>query len=612
MRFRFTIGKKIGAGFGVLILLTLIVFYLTHNTVNEIKQISDNITNDYNPSIAALEDFKSLIAKSESYINNWVNISKKADDPVKKELRDLIEKDYRRVDLRILNSSTYWDEKEKLSRDTISTLVDLLFAKHRFIMSQLNSFSDYEDAAILFTMSDMIEFEIAVLTKQILEKLEHLISVKKDKTISESKKIQRKIEKLIRNVIATGILLLLVAILAAFFTRRSIVKPIFEIKNILLSLGKGMIPGKKMNEARTDEIGEMSVALNSMVEGIKRTTDFANEVGSGNFQSEYVPLSEEDTLGKELLKMRTNLGENDRIMREKIKEATAEILQRKEEIETQRDNILEKSKKLEDAYDVITEKNKDITDSINYARRIQTAIFPPDELVKSLLKDAFILFKPRDIVSGDFYWLESQDGTVYVSAVDCTGHGVPGAFMSIIGYNMLNQAILEHGTRKASDILDELNKSVGNALRQTGEASSTKDGMDIALCALSSNNNGTKLQYSGAYSPLYLIRNKKCIKTKADRFPIGNISEKQEKFTNHEFELQKGDIFYIFTDGYADQFGGPKDQKFKYKQFRELLLSIHHLPMEEQRSILDKTISEWMKDDKIEQTDDILVIGVRV
>lgn len=212
MRFRFTIGKKIGAGFGVLILLTLIVFYLTHNTVNEIKQISDNITNDYNPSIAALEDFKSLIAKSESHINNWVNISKKADDPVKKKLRDLIEKDYRRVELRILNSSTYWDEKEKLNRDTISTFVDSLFSKYRFIMSQLNSFSDYEDAAILFTMSDMIEFEITVLTKQILEKLEHLISVKKNKTISESKKIQKKIEKLIRNVIFTGILLLLVAI----------------------------------------------------------------------------------------------------------------------------------------------------------------------------------------------------------------------------------------------------------------------------------------------------------------------------------------------------------------------------------------------------------------
>ena len=620
MKFRFTIGKKIGAGFGVLILLTLVVFYLTHDTVKEIKQISENITKDYNPSIAALEDFKSLIDESKLYINNWVFISKKADDPEKKKLRDLIDKDYRRVNLRIGNlsstyrdeNSTYWDEKEKLTKDTIFTLVESLFDKHRFIMSQLNSFSDYEDVTILFTVSDMIEFEIDVLTKQILKKLENLISVKKSKTKSESAKIQEKIADLKIIVIVSGIILLLAAILAAFFTRRSIVKPIFEVKNILLSLGKGLIPGKKMNETRTDEIGEMSVALNSMVKGIKRTTDFANEVGSGNFNSKYEPLSEEDTLGKELLNMRTNLAENNRIMKEKIQEATAELLQRNEEIKSQRDNIFEKSKKLEDAYDVITEKNKDITDSINYASRIQTAIFPPEELVQSLLNDAFVLFKPRDIVSGDFYWLDSQDGTVYVSAVDCTGHGVPGAFMSIIGYNMLNQAILEHGTSKASSILDELNKSVGNTLRQTGEASSTKDGMDIALCSISPNNKGAKLQYAGAYSPLYLIRNKECIKIKADRFPIGNIGEKQKKFTNHEFELQKGDLFYIFTDGYADQFGGPKDQKFKYKQFRELLLSIHHLPMEKQKSILDKTISEWMKDDKIEQTDDILVIGVRV
>lgn len=642
MKFRFTIGKKIGSGFGMLILLTLIIFLLTHNTVNEIKQISDKITKDYNPSINALEDFKSLLARSKLYIHNWVFISKKSDDPEKIKLQVLIDKDYRRIDLRILSLSTYWKEKEKLTRDSISMLVDSLFAKHRFIMSQLNSFSAYEDPTIFFTMSDIIEYDVNVLTKQILEKLENLISIKKYNSKSESDTIQRKIADLKENVIFFGILLLLGAILAALFTSRSIVKPIFEIKGILLSLGKGLVPEKKMDEKRTDEIGEMSVALNSMVKGIKHTTDFANEVGSGNFNSKYEPLSEEDTLGKELLNMRINLAENDRIMREKIHEATAEILQRKEEIEAQRDNILEKSKKLEEAYDVITEKNRDITDSINYARRIQNAIFPPDDFVKSLLHDAFVLFKPKDIVSGDFYWLESQDGTVFVSAVDCTGHGVPGAFMSIIGYTMLNQAILEHGTRKASSILDELNKYVGKMLRQTGETSTTKDGMDIALCIISPPKspqhgdfttplpkekgadksdgkdptsgelNGATLQYAGAYSPLYLIRNKEYIKIKADRFPIGNISEKQEKFTNHEFELQKGDVFYIFTDGYADQFGGPNDRKFKYKQFRELLMSIHHLPMEEQRSILDKKIIKWMNAGKIEQTDDILVIGVRI
>ncbi|HTB05809.1 MAG TPA: PAS domain S-box protein [Bacteroidia bacterium] len=259
---------------------------------------------------------------------------------------------------------------------------------------------------------------------------------------------------------------------------------------------------------------------------------------------------------------------------------------------------------------IIEQKNKDILDSINYAKLIQDAIFPPEELIKELLPQSFILFKPKDIISGDFFWVEKFDNKTYIAAVDCTGHGVPGALLSIVGYNLLSKSVNEHGYTKPSEILNRLSSGINKTLRQTIENSGIKDTMDIALCSIDRATN--TLEFAGAYNSLYLIRKNELIEIEADRFPIGVfLGGELQKFTNHEMPLEKGDTIYLYSDGYPDQFGGPNGKKLKYKGFKDILLSMQQMPINEQKDTLNRTIEEW-KWMSEEQTDDILIIGIRI
>jgi PAS domain S-box-containing protein len=268
-----------------------------------------------------------------------------------------------------------------------------------------------------------------------------------------------------------------------------------------------------------------------------------------------------------------------------------------------------RTKEIENQKILVEEKNLKITDSINYALRIQQAILPSQQMISSILPDSFVFFKPKDIVSGDFYWAHPLDEhQILFAAVDCTGHGVPGAFMSIMGYNLLEQIVKEQKIHEPALILDELSRSVVRALKQTGQVGSIKEGMDIALCKINYLNN--ELEYAGAHNPLTLIRNKTIMEIKANRKSIGISSASAIAFTNHKIKLEKGDCIYIFSDGYADQKGGLNNQKFFYQPFRELLLGIHGQSMNEQEQTLQNVIVEWKG--SREQIDDILVIGVRV
>ena len=255
---------------------------------------------------------------------------------------------------------------------------------------------------------------------------------------------------------------------------------------------------------------------------------------------------------------------------------------------------------------IVEEKQREITDSISYALRIQNALLPPQKLVKQYLKNSFILYKPKDIVAGDFYWMELINDKILFAACDCTGHGVPGAMVSIVCHNALNRAVREFGLSEPAAILDKTTEIVIENFAKSEE--NIKDGMDISLCAYNKKTN--QLEWSGANNSLWIIQNGNLLETKADKQPIG-MNENSKPFTNHLFTLNTGDTIYLFTDGFADQFGGETgEKKLTRKKFKEKLISIQNLTLQEQGIALDKFIIDYKKD--IEQIDDILVMGVQV
>lgn len=330
-----------------------------------------------------------------------------------------------------------------------------------------------------------------------------------------------------------------------------------------------------------------------------------------------------------------NLRKQKQVLEMQVQERTAELRKEKEKVEQINLEVLEKNKIIED-------KNKDITDSITYAQGIQEAILPPDDKFKKFLPDSFILFRPRDIVSGDFYWMEvvtetlsdEQKQYVLLAVCDCTGHGVPGGFVSIVGHNGLTRTVNEQGIIRPAKILDSASLMVEETFRK----GSRKDGMDAVLCRLSgTNDTSLELEFAAANNPLYLTRRKEngplvdlygngsgdgialkadiendthwLYQVSPDKQPVGAY-EFRQPFTSHRFRLKTGDTLYLSSDGFRDQFGGPKGKKFMAKNFKQILISIQGKAMDEQHSILSQTIDNWMKD--CEQNDDICVIGVRV
>lgn len=280
-------------------------------------------------------------------------------------------------------------------------------------------------------------------------------------------------------------------------------------------------------------------------------------------------------------------------LEQKVKERTAEISKQKEKIEI--------------AYHEIEEQKKNITDSIRYAQRIQNAILPSVEYITKTLPDHFILYKPRDIVSGDFYWFTEKDGVGYIAAIDCTGHGVPGAFVSMIGNDLLNQIIIERDKSDPSEILSSLNRGVKNAFTKD-DYQEAQDGMDMSLCVIDTKK--MTLKFAGAQNPLVIIHNEEFEYIRGDSTPIGGSTPNDHEFKVHEIKLKKDTQIFMYSDGYQDQFGGVKGKKFMSKNFKNLLNDIHKRPLEDQRKILNKSLETWKGD--LEQTDDVLVIGIKV
>ena len=592
MKFRFTIGRRIGLGFAIFILLTTVAFILTIMTLIDSKRRTETVVGQVTPSVAELKELNLLLQTSHTDISKWFYNNSWNDVEFREELKKIISKDYPKKKEVLTKFAELWPNDEKEQLKVIFNRIETLFKVYQSdIMDQLGSAAAYEDPNILM-MARLPYEDSEISIRTIYKNLNALILHKQKFAEDVKEEMLSSLEFLKKFVQILGITLVIGGILIAIFTTRSITKPIQVLKKMLLSMGLGILPTERVS-ASSDEIGEMGNALNDLIRSMQHTTDFAKETGAGNFDASYTPLSKDDSLGHALLKMRDDLAENERILEQKVIERTEEVVRQKSEIES-------KNEELEILY-------KQVTDSIHYAKRIQDTILPTNNKVKQLLPDSFILFKPKDIVSGDFFWIEQKGDLVYFAAVDCTGHGVPGAFMSLVGYNVLKDIIKNSNVTKPSEILDAMREGVISTMT-VDESKQAKDGMDMTLCAI--NYEKMELQYAAAFNPMCLVRNGELILYPANKFPIGAFIGEKTNFDNHVIQLQKGDQIFIFSDGYADQFGGPSGKKFMVGNFRKLLASIASLDSKSQREKLDETLLSWQGGQ--EQVDDVLVIGVKV
>ncbi len=368
---------------------------------------------------------------------------------------------------------------------------------------------------------------------------------------------------------------------------------------------------KKLNDFKED--------ANKRLEGkVRERTDSLSK-SNEKFLSAVIEIGNKNTKLHqqriEILKHRDEITEKNLVLEKsfsEIKKKNKELAQRNSEIKAKQEQIIEQKNLLEI-------KNQDITDSINYAKRIQTSILPGSEYINQIIPNNFILFRPKDILSGDFYWIDKyppeknelilnskKKRKIIIASVDCTGHGIPGAIMSVIGKDQLDRAIFQYGLTKPSAILEAINQGVTKVMSYHSAIMTVKDGMDISLICF--NPDKYSLEFAGANQQIYHIRNNELTIYSGDRKSIGETIH-ENKFHNHKIEIKKDDMVYLFSDGYVDQFGGPNNKKFKYKQFKDLLLNVHLKPISEQENLLLEAHLKWKS--TCEQVDDILIIGIK-
>ena len=584
---RFTVGKKIGGGFSIVVILLLIVFFYTFSVVNEAIKSNDKFLNVDQPSLFVINQLKDNLSKTHTHMQQWVIDESRPDEHFKVEaelmLDSIIKSDLDTID----QLSTKWmktsggiEEFKNISAE-VASLIESYNNEVRNVLVDISSYQDGFSSLMAQTMFE----EINSSYEAILVSINNLSHIRTQIADEQQMETNERFSNLINNILLISIIIVIGTISIAIFTTISITQPVQRLKSILLSLGRGVFPKSQLKPSN-DEIGEMSEAMNSLVTGLKETTDFAHEIGQSNFDYEYQPLSDEDVLGHALLKMKDELAETERILEEKVKARTEEVVKQKAEIE---------------------ELYTDVTASIRYAKRLQDSILPPEKFIKKYFPSSFVFFKPKDIVSGDFYWIGKQKDELMFAAVDCTGHGVPGAFMSLVGANGLDSAFSEQKTPTPGTMLDGLNKYANNSLNKSID-DSIRDGMDITLCSL--NFKKMKLKFAGANNPLYLIRNGELEVFKTNKFAIGSFTDGENNYETFELDLKAGDKIYAFSDGYPDQFGGERGKKFMYKKFKELLVETVNESMEDQKRKLEDRLFQWMGSH--EQVDDIVIFGVEI
>ena len=594
MQFRWTIGRRISIGFGLFIFFAVLVIVFTSNTLMRTRAINTQIGITYAPSVDAVVRLRNLVVNARTLVKHWALVESIPDAPEKTALQKISEKELPMLMDRIDTLQGGWDKNEVALMSRAFADMNTLFEMHDNVKRLLPDFESYQDPVAYFNAKDLAEEGGALdrQTEKVLNDLDALANALDGKRKSLRLDMIRSFDSLRFLVLYLGSALVIIGSIVAILLVRGITRPVHRLRSILLELGRGVFPQSPIIH-RNDEVGDMSVALGGLVAGLRRTTDFSHALAAGDFKADYQPLSEEDVLGHALLMMRSELKERERHLEEKVRERTDEVVRQKDEVERQ-------GKKVVELY-------KNVTDSIRYAKRLQESILPSEARVQDLLPGAFILYRPKDIVSGDFYWVEPIGDKTVFAAVDCTGHGVPGAFMSLVGHNGLNQVVKERGLTEPAAILGELNRIAYETLHMD-RGQNVRDGMDMALCAFHPST--LTLEYAGANCPLYIVRNGEVISYPPNKLAIGGFALEGVQFSGHRLQLQKGDSVYVFSDGYADQFGGPKGKKFLYRRFRELLVELQDDPPAVRKTKLATAFTSWKGG--LEQVDDVLVMGLQV
>ena len=606
---RWNIAWRMGLGFGIFILAVAVLFVFTRATLTQSSELAEEVDEALVPSLEALEDMGQTLAESRVYISHWLKDQSRADDEEKLALRKLVKEDFPQHIVALQSMEHAWSPAAKAHLDTLRLETDALGLLYGEIMRLLPDFRSYDNPIAYMQARDyaMEGAELQLYTTRVKSRLAQLTATQNAALRARTSRMEELGAQLTMYAGRVAWVVVILGIALGVIVTRSIVQPMKELKRALLHMGRGVLPDRKVR-VTSDEIGDMALAVNRLAEGLARTQRFSQEVGGGDFDTPYEPLSDDDALGKALLQMRSSLAANERELEGKVEERTEELAQQKARAE----EIL-----------------SDLQDSISYALRIQQAILPSEQERKEVIYDSAVFYQPRDVVSGDFYWFKSVGSRRMFAAIDCTGHGVPGAFLSLVGHNALDRVTKVY--TEPHKVLDKLNEHVLMLLRQDirTEASipaellrdlalpveqlpSTymggQDGMDLAMVAI--NWEHMTVEFAGANNPLFLVRDGQLQEFKPDKFAICSFEPGAKNYEVQKLEVQSGDTLFLATDGFVDQFGGPRGKKFMRRRFRELLVETASLPVAEHEAHLRAKFEDWRGDE--EQVDDVLVVSMSV
>jgi len=579
------------------------------------------------PYLEDLEDFDILFLQSKMYATNWVFLqySQRDKDLLKKIHKDDYKQLKKRIEISLKDISRFEFEDNYKDQDSLRLIFEdfeKLLLSQREIMDLLQNFDDYQNPQNLLSAESLIEEAILPQTESLKIRLDACIAVNKSRTKLMSLRITDSLNTLTLFAPVLSLLTCLILVFSGFYVHIAVTVPVEMVKNNLEILSEGKIEELPTITLFEQTVRKMTDALDQLHEALKASAFFAQEIENGNFDAPFVARSPADRLGNALLAMKKSLKNYSQDMENQVAQRTEEVRKKEldlraaytelqaseEELKQYAEELLITNEQLDEQNRRINKQTTKIIDSIQYSKRIQLAIIPENkELEQTFGQNYFIFYQPKDIVSGDFYFFKKVHEKIIVAAIDCTGHGVSGAFVSIIGYTAMSHVL---GKQKiaADQILNELHKEVRKMLRQ--EQNTVQDGMDMVLCVIDQTKK--TVDFAGAMNPLFVIQNKELITLKADKRPIGgNFGGEERHFMAHQIDYsQHSCMLYLTTDGYQDQFGGSENRKFMPKRFRELLLEIHTENLSVQKEILSDTFEDWKN--FYEQVDDVLVWGIRL